>query len=1035
MVLGFNLSFNDLNSLEGLKKLDRIFLDYCDQHCQTLLLFRTGPEAVSEPIYSSFLLDLAPLLDDFLAKLFNVEPEANRLKQQAQQFDRIYECQRKFVQRIAVKRYPYQQLATINFPDCARRLTELFNQPITEQIFAEKIRQWQLAEDQYLECLDVAAQYAAFMVHNHSSCPLFDLPNKIDHHQPVSPKKIKRCQQNTQAGFDYFAPAINSSSALNQANYCLYCHNQGKDSCSKGLNTVSPKQPSAAASKLGCPLKQKISEMNYLKARGFDLAALAVIIIDNPLVAATGHRICHDCLDACIFQKQDPVNIPVIESNILATILQLPYGAEIYLLLTRWNPLNIYSPLPKSLTGYNVLVVGLGPAGFSLAHYLLNDGHNVVAIDGLRISPLAMDKMQPIKCWQQYQQKLSQRQPQGFGGVAEYGITSRWDKNNLTLIRLILERRAHFKFYDNISLGNNLTAEQALSLGFDHLAICTGAGPPKILKALAYVKGVKIATDFLMTLQAGGAFLKASLTNLTIRMPVAVIGGGLTAVDAAVEALNYYPVQVEKFLQRYEILQQTMTNQQITAAWSPEDKLVAKEFIADAKLLRRQKTPAGVKKILAKLGGVTIYYRGKLQDSPAYQLSPDEIMYAAARGVNFAENMSPVKINTDKHGYAASIDFGSCVRRAKTGLIAIGTTHGCCVTLPVNNLAISYFGDCNPLFSGSVVKAIASSKNGYRLISQQLNAAWPAVTSHAAAWFKKLDDLLLSRISQVNILSSQITELVIHSPLAAKNFQPGQFFRLQNYSGQVEQLIEPLALTGASADPDRGLVQLVIINNGLSSQLLAALEPGQLVALMGPAGRPAVFPAPNSRVMLIGGGIGNVGLPLLAKALKNNGNNVSYFAGYKKASERFCQLEIESSTDLAVWCCEENILTKNRQTDISLKNNLIAGLKKHALQTAPDYVICAGSSQMMAEIKRLKNQLFGQACILICNLNSPMQCMMGVCGQCLQKVNDHRGYIFTCRQPGQRAEMVDFDNLASRLEQNSVQEKILSMFNSSKLAN
>ena len=34
------------------------------------------------------------------------------------------------------------------------------------------------------------------------------------------------------------------------------------------------------------------------------------------------------------------------------------------------------------------------------------------------------------------------RSGEGFGGVAEYGITVRWDKNFLKLIRLLLERGA-----------------------------------------------------------------------------------------------------------------------------------------------------------------------------------------------------------------------------------------------------------------------------------------------------------------------------------------------------------------------------------------------------------------------------------------------------------------------------------------------------------------------------------------------------------------------------------------------------------------
>ena len=62
----------------------------------------------------------------------------------------------------------------------------------------------------------------------------------------------------------------------------------------------------------GCPLDQKISEMNKILSLGFNIGALGVILIDNPLVAATGHRICNDCMKSCIFQKQDPVNIPLI---------------------------------------------------------------------------------------------------------------------------------------------------------------------------------------------------------------------------------------------------------------------------------------------------------------------------------------------------------------------------------------------------------------------------------------------------------------------------------------------------------------------------------------------------------------------------------------------------------------------------------------------------------------------------------------------------------------------------------------------------
>src|SRR5205807_5015095 len=103
--------------------------------------------------------------------------------------------------------------------------------------------------------------------------------------------------------------------------------------------------------------------------------------------------------------------------------------------------------------GRNVLVVGLGPAGYTLAHYLSNEGFGVVAIDGLKIEPLAEvigDKLlnEPIRdaratLWED----LDDRILAGFGGVSEYGITVRWDKNFLKVIRIVLERKKNVKVY------------------------------------------------------------------------------------------------------------------------------------------------------------------------------------------------------------------------------------------------------------------------------------------------------------------------------------------------------------------------------------------------------------------------------------------------------------------------------------------------------------------------------------------------------------------------------------------------------------
>ena len=316
----------------------------------------------------------------------------------------------------------------------------------------------------------------------------------------------------------------------------------------------------------GCPLEEKISEFHKVKTEGHAIGALAVICVDNPLVAATGHRICNDCMKSCIYQKQEPVNIPQAETRTLKDVLELPYGFEIYSLLTRWNPLDLRRPFPRAASGKRVLIAGMGPAGFSLAHHLMNDGHAVVGIDGLKIEPLPAElagvgtagervPFRPIREVRDIYEGLSDRVMAGFGGVAEYGITVRWDKNFLKIIRLLLERREQFALFGGVRFGGTLTVEDVAELGFDHLALCMGAGKPTVLDIPnGLARGVRAASDFLMALQLTGAAKADSIANMQLRLPLVVIGGGLTAVDTATESLAYYVVQVEKFLTRFEIL-------------------------------------------------------------------------------------------------------------------------------------------------------------------------------------------------------------------------------------------------------------------------------------------------------------------------------------------------------------------------------------------------------------------------------------------------------------------------------------------------
>ena len=474
-------------------------------------------------------------------------------------------------------------------------------------------------------------------------------------------------------GFDLTDNRFGLREVESEIDYCIFCHARDKDSCSKGFPADGGYRKNPLGYELkGCPLDQKISESHFLMNGGDALGALAVIMLDNPMVPGTGHRICNDCMKACIYQKQDPVDIPQVETRILTEVLDLPYGFEIYSLLTRWNPLNISRPHALPYNGMNILIVGLGPAGYTLAHYFLNEGFGVVAIDGLKIEPLPAElagdgtgSFTPVEDFAAVRTSLSKRVLAGFGGVSEYGITVRWDKNFLTVLHLNLIRRRHFRVYDGVRFGGTISLDDAWAYGFAHVCFATGAGKPTFISVKNnLLRGVRKASDFLMALQLTGAGKRDSMANLQIRLPAVVIGGGLTAIDTATELMSYYPVQVSKIRRRYDLLAARYGKAPVDAMFDAEEKLVLGEFLLHALALdaeRERAADAGEKPdfipLLRSWGGARIYYRKSMLDSPAYRLNHEEIIKGLEEGISFIECMNPVEVVPDEHGAINEIIF------------------------------------------------------------------------------------------------------------------------------------------------------------------------------------------------------------------------------------------------------------------------------------------------------------------------------------------------------------------------------------------
>src|SRR3970282_490111 len=145
-----------------------------------------------------------------------------------------------------------------------------------------------------------------------------------------------------------------------------------------------------------------------------------------------------------------------------------------------------------------------------------------------------------------------------------------------------------------------------------------------------------------------------TIPALQTRLPIVVIGGGLTAIDTATESLAYYAVQVEKFLARCEALEEE-------PEWSPEEREIAEEFIAHAKALRAA-SPAQKLELLKSWGGATIAYRRRMVDSPSYTLNHEEVGKALEEGIVFAEGLTPASIEVDEYAHARAVRFTTSER-------------------------------------------------------------------------------------------------------------------------------------------------------------------------------------------------------------------------------------------------------------------------------------------------------------------------------------------------------------------------------------
>jgi ferredoxin--NADP+ reductase len=250
--------------------------------------------------------------------------------------------------------------------------------------------------------------------------------------------------------------------------------------------------------------------------------------------------------------------------------------------------------------------------------------------------------------------------------------------------------------------------------------------------------------------------------------------------------------------------------------------------------------------------------------------------------------------------------------------------------------------------------------------------------------------------------------LQIEAPRIAAHSKAGQFVVLRPTARS-----ERIPLTIVEADPDRGVITLVVQVVGETTQEIAVLREGNFISdVLGPLGRPAQT-AEIGRVLCVGGGIGVAALLPLIRAMRAAGNEVTALCGARSKPHMILSREIASSASEAIWATDDG--------SAGFHGNVAELMQTwiRSQDSPPALVYVVGPVAMMraaAEVTR------GWSVPTIASLNPIMIDGIGMCGGCRVLVGG--ATRFACVEgPEFDAHQVNFEDLARRNRAYTQQER------------
>jgi len=325
------------------------------------------------------------------------------------------------------------------------------------------------------------------------------------------------------------SPRLTRSQALLEAERCLYCYDA----------------PCATA----CPTS--IDVPSFIKRIADDnLRGSARTILESNPLGGMCARVCPTenlCEAVCVRATQE--GMPVAIGRLQRYAVDALMESDQPQLFTR-----------EAATGKKIAVIGAGPAGLACAYTLARKGHDVAVFDA---KPKA-------------------------GGLNEYGLASYKTPNNFAQAEL-----QWLLGLGGITIQNNWkleTAAQLDALRKDYDAVFLGLGlatTHQLHVPGETLNGVEDAVEFIATLRQ-----TKDLSSLPVGRRVVVIGGGMTAVDAAVQS-KLLGAKVVHMVYRRGM--EAMSASRAEQEWAQTNGVVLHQWLAPVDILGRDGHVTGVR--------------------------------------------------------------------------------------------------------------------------------------------------------------------------------------------------------------------------------------------------------------------------------------------------------------------------------------------------------------------------------------------------------------------------------------------------------